>query len=344
MCTSAPPPADFQGLAQGQGQANLDAARVQSRLNNPSYYGPTGSQVTTWDGDSANVFQLLSPEQQALYDQGVGSASMMGQLAQQGLSGMSGVGGPLNFSGAPAAPGALNTASLPGMPTAFNAPTNLPGLGSGEEVRNRVIEAMMGRANTAFDQREDQTNSDLIARGLRPGTEAYAREMDTINRARNDARQQAEIAGGNAAEQAFGMDLSRRQQMQGEALDNSSLGYAQRMGMRQQATQEQGQAFDQGTGNRRQAITEALMQRQVPLSEIQTLLNGSRSANPFSQMPGFQGGTSVAPAPVYGAGTQQIGYDVDRYNAGVGQNNANVQAGTQLLTSFPWAELFSAWG
>ena len=369
MCASAPPPANFSGLAQQQGAANVDAARVQSRLNNPSYYGPTGSQEISWDGDSPRVIQLLSPEQQGLYDQSVGNASALGALAQRGIAGMSGIGSQLDFSGMPSAPGAymggsggdvLDPNGLPSRPNPFNRATDLPGLSSGEDVRNRVIQAMMGRANQAFDQREEQTNSDLIARGLRPGTEAYAREMDTINRARNDAQQQAEIAGGNAAEQAFGMDSRRRSQFQGEALDNSALEYAQRMGLRSSALGEQGQRFGQQVGNsrlgmdqqgqgfnqqsqsRQRAVAEALMQRQIPFGEIQALLAGSRNANPF-QMPGFNGGASVAPAPYYGAGINQAGYDADVYNRNQAQRNGNIQAGVGLLSSFPWAEFFNSW-
>jgi hypothetical protein len=364
MCASNPPPGpNYQGLAQQQGNANLDAARVGSRLNNPSVYGPTGSQVVSWDGDQANIFQLLSPEQQALYDQGVGNASALGGMAQRGIQGMSGIGSEFNFSGMPGAPTAygggsggdvLDPNGLPSRPNPFSRPGNLPGLGSGEDVRRRVIDAMMTRTNEDFSQRRDQANSDLVARGLRPGTEAYAREMDALEESRNDARQQAEIAGGNAAEQAFGMDSRRRSQFQGEALDNATLEYAQRMGLRSSALgeqaqrygqqvgnsrlgmEQQGQGFDQQSQSRRNAIAEALMQRQIPMGEISQLLGLSRNANPF-QMPGFNGGANVAPAPIYGAGQLQGNYDTDVYNANTASRNANMQAIASLLGGFDWS-------
>jgi hypothetical protein len=234
------------------------------------------------------------------------------------------------------------------MPEAFKAPTGLPAMpGSSDEIRQRVIDAMMSRANTDFAQREDQTNSDLIARGLRPGTEAYAREMQRIDQARNDARSQAEIAGGDAAAQAHSMDLANRQQGQGEALSNAALSYTQGMGIRGQAVGEQAQQFSQGgqaselaqrqqqqqyqqqSDLRRQKIAEILAQRQTPLNEIAALMSGSQVSNPFS-MPGFAQNGSVAPAPIFGATDAAGRYGTDVYNAQVGQSNSQMQGAATL--------------
>jgi hypothetical protein len=66
--------------------------------------------------------------------------------------------------------------------------------------------------------------------------------MQAIERSRNDARNQAEISGGNAASQAFSMDSQRRQQ----------------------------------------GISEILAQRQTPLNEINALMSGSQVSNPFA--------------------------------------------------------------
>lgn len=45
---SAPPPPDYTGAAQAQGQANLEAARLQARLANPNISGPLGGQKVTY--------------------------------------------------------------------------------------------------------------------------------------------------------------------------------------------------------------------------------------------------------------------------------------------------------
>lgn len=50
---SAPPPPDYTGAAQAQGQANLEAARLQARLSNPNISGPLGGQRVTF---GRNVF------------------------------------------------------------------------------------------------------------------------------------------------------------------------------------------------------------------------------------------------------------------------------------------------
>lgn len=220
MGKPSPPPApDYAGAAREQGAANVDAARIQARTNNPNVISPYGTQTVSWNGDTPTLTQTLSPEQQGLLSQQIKTQGLLGGLGQQGAQSLYGVvGKPVDFSGAPPAPS------------------------SGADTRQRVINAYMSRANQDYDIRKDQNNSDLVAAGIRPGTKAYADNMMMLDRARNDAYQQAEIAGGNAAAQEFGMDTQRRQQ----------------------------------------GLSEMLSQRQVPLNEITALLSGSQVQNPFS--------------------------------------------------------------
>lgn len=351
MCApSPPPPPDYAGAAQAQGAANIDAARVQGRINNPNVNNPTGTQTVTWDNDTPTLTQTLSPEEQAIFNRNQGNRQGLGDLASQGIGSLQGlIGSQIDLSGAPAGgtpldPNSiprgtpLNPNSLPGMPNAYGGAQNMPELQNAEATRQRVIDAMMGRSNKAFAEREDQTNSDLIARGLRPGTEAYAREMTRIDQARNDARQQAEIAGGDAAAQQFGMDLNRRKQLYGEGVTDANTIFDQGMGIRRQAQGEQGQQFaqtgqlgqflqslqGQGFGQsqeaRRQFITELLTRRQTPLNEITALMSGSQVNNPFA-IPGYAQNTNVAPAPLFGATQAQGAWDQNAYNQSVGSYN-----------------------
>lgn len=218
-CAPSPPPApDYEAAARQQGAANVKAARVQGQINNPNVISPYGTQTTTWNGDQPTLTQTFSPEQQALFDQSNATKLQLGNVAGQGAQALQGVVGTgVDFSGAPQT-------------------------GSYDDTRARVIDAMMGRTNEDYARQVDDANSTLIAAGIRPGTKAYDDRMHLIERSRNDARQQAEIAGGNAAAQAYGMDEARR----------------------------------------RQAITEQLAQRQTPLNEITALLSGSQVSNPFS--------------------------------------------------------------
>lgn len=219
MCAPSPPPApDYAGAAQQQGAANLATAKAQGQINNPNVVNPYGTQSVTWKGNTPTITQQFSPEQQALYNQSTSTQQQLGKVAGQGAQALQGVVGTgVDFSGAPQT-------------------------GSYDDTRSRVINSMMGRANEDYAKQTDQSNSDLIAAGIRPGSQAYGDRMQMIERSRNDARQQAEVAGGNAASQAYGMDESRR----------------------------------------KQAITEQLAQRQTPLNEITALLSGSQVSNPFT--------------------------------------------------------------
>lgn len=219
---SPPPPPDYAGAATAQGAANKETAIASSRLNNPNVVNPYGTQSWT-EGtnpdDRPTLTQTLSPEQQALYQKGMESKGLLADLGVQGSTALKGVVGTgVDFSGAPA------------------------GAQGSEAIRQRVIDAAMSRANEDYGKQTDQMNSDLIARGIRPGTKAYADSQQMIERSRNDARNQAEVAGGNAASQAYSMDAQRR----------------------------------------KDAIAEILAQRQTPLNEINALMSGSQVSNPFA--------------------------------------------------------------
>ncbi len=341
-CCSSPSPPDPVATAQAQGAANEAAARTQGRINNPNVYGPWGSQTVTWDGDTPTLTQTLSDIEQQIYDADAQNRLGLGSLANQGIGSLSDlIGSAVDFGGAPGmgsafqlgkGPETLDYARMPSMRSAFTTPTNLPDMpGSSESLRSRVIDAMMGRANERFAQQEDQTNSDLIARGIRPGTEAYAREMERIDQAKNDAYQQAEIGASGIVNDAYNQDLNTRQQAWNEATQGSQLGFGQQQdiyntalaaqGQRfgQQATAEQlrqsgqGQQFGQQGDLRRQFISELLAQRQTPLNEISALMSGSQVNNPFS-MPGYAQNAQVQPAPI-------ASLIANNYNQQVGSRN-----------------------
>lgn len=220
MCSPSPPPTpDYRGAAQEQGAANIEAARLQARTNNPNLVGPTGRQTVTWDGDTPTVTQELSPQEQALYDQNSATKLLLAKLGGTGANALGGViGKNLDLSGAPQAPG------------------------SAEELRKKVINSMMSRSDTDLDNQESNTRAKLIAAGIPVTSEAFGKEMDRIDRARNDARNTAELAAGQEAQRTFGMDSDAR----------------------------------------KAAIAELLAQRQTPLNEITALMSGSQVSNPFS--------------------------------------------------------------
>ena len=272
MCAPNPPPApDYQAAAKEQGAANIAAAKAQGKINNPNVISPYGTQKVTYgegfddpayqqavqqwnagnaqhmarygvplddpsagptapprptremftagDPDQATITQQFSPEQQRIFDLSNQAKIGLGEVAGQGTEALKGVvGRPIDFSGAP------------------------PQAGQSEDVRKRVLEAMMSRVNEDYGRKSDDMNSNLIAAGLRPGSKAYDDQMALLARTRTDANTQAELAAQQAMSSQFGLD----------------------------------------TQARKDAIAEMLMQRQVPLNEITALMSGSQVNNPFA--------------------------------------------------------------
>lgn len=259
---SPPPAPDYIGAAKAQGAANVDTAQVEGRLNNPNVINPYGTQTVSYGGfdqagydkalgdyqnfhptydpvtgrqtntappqptreqfaissNTPTITQTLSPEQQKIYDQQTGNQQSLGLLAKQGIGAAQGIiGSKLDYSGVPAAPGDYSA------------------------LRQQVYDAMMARPNQDIAVNRDNTNSNLIAAGIRPGSTAYDNAMNLVNRQQTDAQQQAIINAGNQTQQAYGMDLQSRQQ----------------------------------------GLAEQLAQRQVPLNEISALMSGSQTSNPF---------------------------------------------------------------
>ncbi|MBM3346847.1 MAG: hypothetical protein FJY55_10185 [Betaproteobacteria bacterium] len=232
---SPPPPPDYAGAAAAQGAANKEAAIASSRLNNPNVVNPYGTQTWT-EGAEADarptLTQTFSPEQQALFQQALRTQGLLGGLGEQGASALQGVvGKQLDLSGAPQAPG------------------------SAEATRQKVLDAMMSRVDEDTANRRENVNADLIARGIRPGTKAYGDQMLMVDRAYNDARNQALLSAGSEASRDFGLDTQRR----------------------------------------KDAIAEMLAQRQTPLNEVSALMSGAQVQNPFAVPGAAQGANIAPP-------------------------------------------------
>jgi hypothetical protein len=196
---------------------------VSSAWDHYQNYGmKEGRQYTTKQGAVGNlptITQTLNPQQQKLLDIQVETQGLLGGLAKQGAGAMEGlIGKRLDLSKLPAGPG------------------------NAEATRRKVIEAMMSRVNEDTANQRDNLNSDLIAAGIRPGSKAYDDRMNLVSRQYNDARNVAEVAGGQEAQRDFGMDTQRRAQ----------------------------------------GLSEMLTERQMPLNEITALMSGSQVSNPFS--------------------------------------------------------------
>ena len=234
------------GYNFGSGKGNQQQAKPRPIApDKNAFYQGTG------DPDIGTVKQVLSPAEQAIYDKNVQQRTNIGDVGITGSAALKDIiGKQIDLSGAPT-------------------------VGDGAATRNKSYDALMSRVNEDTANSREQRNSSLIAAGIRPGTKAYDDAQNLITRGYNDARGNAEINAGNAAEQQFGID----------------------------------------TKNRQQYIAELLAQRQTPLNEINALMSGSQVNNPFANGIGYQGGASVQAAPIFSAAQQQGQADLNAWNA-----------------------------
>ena len=241
---------DPKATAQAQGAANKETAIAQAILNNTSQVTPYGTSTYQQTGTLQGTPQFqqtiqLNPEQQKILDlQNALSQSTYGLGNQQ-------IG---------------NIANTISQPLSFGGTQALPGTGDFGAERQRVEDALYGRATSRLDpqfaQERTRMETDLVNRGFTPGTEAYNKALDSYNRAKTDAydaaRQSAVAAGGA----------------------------------------EQSRLYNQALSGRQQGIQEILAQRNQPINELAALLGTS----PGVQSPNFAqpAQTGIAPTDIIG--------------------------------------------
>lgn len=171
---SAPPPTGYTAPGQGTPGAFQNATEAEARSNRPTQSTDFGT--SSWTSDSAGNWTQNLKANPAL--QG-GLFNLMGQA---------------------------------------NDATKTP-ISNGESARTQAYDAVYGRAasrlDPQFDQAENQLQTQLVNQGFTPGTAAYDRAYDQLNRSKTDAyanaRRDAEIQSGNAAQQQQQMDVTSQQ-------------------------------------------------------------------------------------------------------------------------------------
>lgn len=173
--------------------------------------------------------------------------------------------------------------------------------------RQRVEEALMSRLEPQFDRDRQALESRLISQGFQPGTEAYQRAADELNRARTDARFQAVLAGGQEQSRLFGLGL------QDAGFRNAATGQAASM---DQARTGQNNAVRQAQ------LAETLQLRAQPINEISAL---------FGLGPGMQVPQAQQLAQVGVAAPDYQGLVSNNYQQQVSATNAQNQATAQVM-------------
>ena len=221
MGKSAPtPPAtpDYTGAAAAQGAANVEAARVSSKLSNPNMYTPYGTQLVSYNGDQPTITQTLNPEAQKTLEQQQQTQYQLASLSSKGADLASNVlDKSFNFGG-PSVQTSLDLSNVAKMPV--NA-----GM-TGQE-------AIMSRLEPSLAKQRTSTETNLINQGLRPGTEAYDNAIQLLGQQENDARTQAALTGIN-------LDTSANAQGYNQALQGAQFGNtAQQQALAQAIQQRQ---------------------------------------------------------------------------------------------------------
>ncbi len=342
MSKSAPAP-DYRAAAEEQAQSSREVTEQQTWANRPNQYTPFGSQTwtneQTWDPSTQqylnqwNQYTTLDPQMQAALDsqqqlnrnrsdlgnalfpraaQEFGNAMDWSQFTQ--LSGTP-QGSNYDRSNLPAAVSGVNTEGMQNVDSSNRYY---------DQAGDAVMEQFNRRQEPAFQMQQEQMDTTLRARGLKPGDAAYDNELKKMRTQQSDARQQAmsqatQMSGQEAA-RMFGMDQSNRSQQFSEALQNAGLGNQ----TRQQLAAEQlqygqagfGQALQQANYQntlRQQQIAEEMQRRGFSLNEINALISGQQVGMP--SMPGFSQANRSETAQYNQAAQNQYSAAQDAANA-----------------------------
>lgn len=181
---SAPPAPDPAKLAAEQGKANKETAVAQYGLNATNQITPQGSlsyrQIGTWDDGTPRfeATQAYSPGEQAIYDVNQQTRQNVGQIGRDQTARVS---------------------------QALSTPVNL----SNEATEARLMELGRKRLDPRFEQESNALETQLINRGIRPGTEAYNNFRTRFDQGKNDAYNQLLLGG---RQQAVTEALTERNQ------------------------------------------------------------------------------------------------------------------------------------
>lgn len=330
----SPAAPDPIATAQAQGQANLDAARLNQLSNMTNQVTPYGSLTYENIGpDRWTAYQTLSPAQQHMLNQEQAINMTANDMSQRALwradatlntpftdQGVQQAGFRIDPNWAVPYQGAPQMRASPGVQR----------LGV-EDVRpqdtNQIAQLMMKRANPQFEAQRAGIRSNLINSGVREGSEAWNRAMDDYNRQYSDANIAAQLAAGTEQSRQLQADLASAQNRVGQQQWNvnqqfqhgqqeGAFNFDQEMArntfqnqLRQAQLGELQMFSDRDTAERQRQLQERITMRQVPLNEMAALATGNQIQQPnFVNTPQFQ--------------TQPGNYQDAVYQSYAGQQNA----------------------
>ena len=167
---SSPTPPDPMKTAMAQKEVNKEEAISQNNLNTVNQITPQGTlnyQTIGTNSDGTPIRTATtsySPGEQSVYDKGLATRQNIGQIGVDQSSRI----------------GAL-----------LGTPVNL----SNDATEKRLMELGRKRLDPMMAERRSATETDLLNRGITPGTEAYTRAMGQVGQQENDAYNQLLLTG-----------------------------------------------------------------------------------------------------------------------------------------------------
>ena len=310
--SSSPPPAPSptataSAQAEYNRQAALDTAAL-NRINETTPFGTasytigghinpeTGAISDTHSSGMVPIYErnvTLSPEQQALYNTGLGTSQQLLDIGQTRLGDIENtLGTSIDYSGLPSLP---DLPSVPGLPDVPDTPQ------ANEAVRQQVEDALYNRATSRldpqFEQQQRRLETQLVNQGFDRGSEAFRREMEDFGRQRTDAygqaRNEAIMAGGAEQSRLFGLEM-----------DAATTPYALEMDRAVQQYNMGANQYGMAQNARERALQELYAQRAQPINELSALAGQSGGVTLPSFSPVSQAGVA-APDYLGAAALQQ---------------------------------------
>ena len=287
------PPAapDYAGAAKEQGAANVETARVEGRMNRPDVFSPYDqTTVTDLGNDRFAMNYSLTPEyeRQRVKQAGIGEQYL--DVAGQRLGELPSA--QFDFGALPAYQGGIDRTGF----TPLASTDDLSDYATRSE--GAYYDRAMNRLQPAMDMQRTSLHTDLINSGLPVGSDAYNNSMAQLGLQQNDQMQ-------GLAQSSIAEGQRMRQGLAGEA-----------QSMRQAQLAESSMIREMQNQARQQALTDALLQRRLPMEELATL-TGSPSIGSAGLGTATTGlnvpGVSVAPPPIFAATQAQGMNDANRY-------------------------------
>lgn len=302
----APPtPVDPAAVAGAQSTANQNTAQFQSTLNNANSVTPYGS-VTQTQNPQTNQWTSttsLSPQEQALFDQGTQAQSSALGVAQDQIGRV----GTALAQGL--TPGNIQTGFNPGQGVQgqVNAPPQQQAINQAEQAS---YGSAMNLLQPQMQQSAEHQNAALVAQGLNPNDAAFQNSQTLFNNGQNQLLNQAANSAVQAGQQEqntlYGQDLSSSN------FANTAAG--------QQFSQNQAQA---GFGNQAegQQFNQQATAQSQPINEFAALMGQGQVQSP--QGTGFSP-TNVAPTDVTGAYALNAQQQQQNYQAALQQQQSTL--------------------